>query len=413
MYFGDDALQSQMVRMDQLTEFRLKFGAVQYLENLRNEVLTDSGYKTEDEAKKQQELVTEVRQRILQRIQAEILKRIIPTNRNSHLAVKLMKCIQENHFKMTSVHKELQKSFERQDGESLDEFTGDLEEKNQNITMENCYKKPEEKQQGPMEETLKKMIKRIQVDLLRKMLPPERTSKMATQFMKRIQENHSKLVAIHQELLNKLEQRDDNAMKESIRKLEEANQNKWRVARTEWSQTNREKILYSILVGLVRKIRNRRCPQMAAKIMKKLQDQNLILHRLQEELVVKVKERESLKQTKQIVEKELVMKVKMLEKMKETRKRIHLELMNYHLEKNEWDDEFVPRKLFLTGANTFRSHPKLETEFRIEKEIMNEGEKEPSTSRPEEQEPVSSIKRCASNPKRSIKNRIKRFFGMK
>lgn len=81
LQYGDGVLQNPIVSINQLTELKLKFEAVDYL------------------------LKAGMRRRVLQRIQVDILKRILPENRSS--AVKMMKTIQENHSKMDSVHEEL------------------------------------------------------------------------------------------------------------------------------------------------------------------------------------------------------------------------------------------------------------------------------------------------------------------
>uniref|UniRef100_A0A8W8I3J1 Uncharacterized protein n=1 Tax=Magallana gigas TaxID=29159 RepID=A0A8W8I3J1_MAGGI len=128
--------------------------------------------------------------------------------------------------------------------------------------------------------------------------------------MKIINENHQKMESVHEELsvsskipchdTTQEEQLDlkereleGNSIADSFRKLENASQSKLKITLDAWSQEKRNRILFSILVDQVRKIRTRRCPQMARKMMKKLQDRYLVLQKLQEEMMKRVKEREN------------------------------------------------------------------------------------------------------------------------
>uniref|UniRef100_K1Q3A9 Uncharacterized protein n=1 Tax=Magallana gigas TaxID=29159 RepID=K1Q3A9_MAGGI len=102
LQYGDGVLQKPIVSMSQLTELKRKFEAVQYL------------------------LKAGIRRRLLQKIQVDILKRILPENRSSHSAVKMMKRIQENHSKMVSVHDEL---WRKLNGETLEKITRELQKR--------------------------------------------------------------------------------------------------------------------------------------------------------------------------------------------------------------------------------------------------------------------------------------------
>lgn len=98
----------------------------------------------------------------------------------------------------------------------------------------------EKTQEKPTADGIRKIIKKIQVNLL-----------------KRIRENHEKSETIHQELLNTLRGRDDNGRREAMRKFEESDKEKWRTTLESWNAANNDRILNSIFVGLVRKIRER------------------------------------------------------------------------------------------------------------------------------------------------------------
>uniref|UniRef100_K1QXN1 Uncharacterized protein n=1 Tax=Magallana gigas TaxID=29159 RepID=K1QXN1_MAGGI len=367
MYIGDDVLCQQMERMDKLSEIRLKLGAYQYMENLRNEVLADSLFRTEEKMEIQQEQpMADKTQRIIAKIQAELLKRILPSNRNSVMAVKWMKIIKENHQKMVHVREELSRKLQQYDGDSFEEISRDLGEKNQDGTLS---KKKEEKQSEPVTDRRKILINNIQVDLLGI-----------------IRENHVMLMTIQEELLKKVKEREDDSIADSFRKLENVNQIKWNATLDAWDKDKRNKILFSILVDQVKRIRTRRCPQMAGKMMKRLQDRHIVLKNLQVELVRWVNERANLLQRKKTVEEEL---------------------LSYHRESAVDEDTlFVPRKLFLNSVQTFKAVPKLENAPRVAID-RKDG---PSVSLTYEDQPQSQLKKGA---KPTLMSRIKRIFGFR
>ncbi|XP_052697000.1 uncharacterized protein LOC128175426 [Crassostrea angulata] len=321
MCIGDDNLRQQIERMDKLSEIKRKIRAYQYLENLRNEVLADSLFRTEEKVERQQEQpVTNASRRtiIFAKIEAEILKKILTSNRNAVLVVKWMTIIKEHHQKMDSVHTEL---------------------------------------------------------------------------------------------LKKVKEREDNTIADSLKKLENLNQNKWNATLDAWDKVKRNQILFSILVDQVRKIRTRRCPQMAGKMMKKLQDRHLVLEKLQEELMKRVNERENIRQAKKTIEEELLMEINRKEEMTKRRKMLHMELMSYHFERTiEEDTLFIPRKLFLTGVDTFKTVPKLDDALRD----VNEGKDGPSASLSYEDQPQPLPQpKKGAKAKLTLKSRIKRIFGFR
>nr|XP_034326057.1 uncharacterized protein LOC117689338 [Crassostrea gigas] len=130
MCTGEDNLRQQKERMDKLSELKRKLRAYQYLENLRNEVLADSLFRTEEKVERQQEepVVSESRRVIIfAKIEAQILKRIIPSNRNAVMVVKWMKIIKEHHQKIADVHTELSRKIQQHDSDSFEEISRDLE----------------------------------------------------------------------------------------------------------------------------------------------------------------------------------------------------------------------------------------------------------------------------------------------
>ncbi|XP_052700879.1 uncharacterized protein LOC128177978 [Crassostrea angulata] len=399
LYFGDDDLRQAMERMDQLSHLKLKLGAAQYLEDLRKDVLADN-YRTEEETEREQEQRTVKSQRIIQKLQVEILKKILPMNRSSQMAVKWMKTIKENHVKMATVQMELLKKLRQHDANNFfEESNGELEEKNQfDILPMNLNERNEEKQlELVTNDKNAQLINKIQVDLLRTILPMDRSARMAVKYMKIIRESRTKMLTIQEELLKKLAERKADCMTQSLGKLENEIQIKWRTALDAWDKEKRNRLVFSILVEQVRRIRSRRCPQMAGKIMKKLQDRHLICEKLLEELMKRVNERKIVWQAKETAQKELMKEIKRKEEMKERQNRLQMEIMS-----------FIPRKLFLNGVESFKTVPKAKPE--IAAKVENGRKEEQTISHSNENKYEPQMKR-GTKSKATLKNRLKRFFG--
>ncbi|XP_065944303.1 arginine and glutamate-rich protein 1 [Magallana gigas] len=247
------------------------------------------------------------------------------------------------------------------------------------------------------------LINKIQVDLLRTILPMDRSARMAVKYMKIIRESRTKMLAIQEELLKKLKERKADCMTQSLRKLENELQIKWRTTLDAWDKEKRNRLVFSILVEQVRRIRSRRCPQMAGKIMKKLQDRHLIFEKLLEELLKRVNERKIVRQAKDAAQKELVKEIKKKEEMKreeemtERQNRLQMEIMS-----------FIPRKLFLNGVESFKTVPRAKPEIAAKVENGRKEEQTISNSKENKYEP--QIKR-GTKSKATLKNRLKRFFG--
>lgn len=391
-----------MERMDQLSELKLKLTAAQYLEDLREEVIVENLYRTEEETERQQELKTEKSRRIIQKIQAEILKKNLPINRSSQMAVKWMKSIKENHLNMASVQMELLKKLRQHDAYNFfEESNGKLEAKNQfDALVKNSYERDEAKELLKLVTADKnaELINKIQVDLLRTILPMDRSARMAVKYMKIIRESRTKLLTIQDEVLKKLKEREDDYMAESLKKLEKVNQAKWKTTLDAWDKEKRYQIVFFILVDQVRRLRSRRCPQMLGKIMKKIQARQLILQKLHGELK-RVNERETVHQTRETAHKELMTEIKRREEMKERQKRLQMEIM-----RAVDDSHFIPRKLFLNGVETFKSVPKPNVTARV----GNREKKEATISQCNGAKSESKLK---SGTKPTLKNRLKRLFG--
>nr|XP_034326588.1 uncharacterized protein LOC117689450 [Crassostrea gigas] len=400
-YFGDDDLGQAMERMDQLSELKLKLTAAQYLEDLREEVIVENLYRTEEETQRQQELKTEKSRRIIQRIQAEILKKILPIKRSSQMAVKWMKSIKENHLNMASVQMELLKKLRQHDAYNFfEESNGELEVKNQfdAIAKNSCERDEAKELKIVTADMNAQLINKIQVDLLRTILPMDGSARMAVKYMKIIRESRTTLLTIQDEVLKKLKEREDDYMAESLKKLEKVNQAKWKTTLDAWDKEKRNQIVFFILVDQVRRLRSRRCPQMSGKIMKKIQDRQLILQKLHEELVKRVNERDTVHQTRETVHKELMTEIKRREEMKERQKSLQMEIM-----RAVDDSHFIPRKLFLNGVEKFKSVPKPN----VTANVGNREKEEATVSQCNGAKPEPQLKKS----KPTLKNRLKRFFG--
>uniref|UniRef100_A0A8W8I266 Uncharacterized protein n=1 Tax=Magallana gigas TaxID=29159 RepID=A0A8W8I266_MAGGI len=403
LYFGDDDLRQAMERMDQLSHLKLKLGAAQYLEDLRKDVLADNlynVYRTEEETEREQEQRIEKSRRIIQKLQVEILKKILPINRNSQMAVRWMKTIKENHVKMATVQMELLKKLRQHDANNFfEESNEELQEKNQfDIFPMNPNEENEEKQlERVTNDKNAQLINKIQVDLLRTILPMDRSARMAVKYMKIIRESRTKMLAIQEELLKKLSERKADCMTQSLGKLENEIQIKWRTTQDAWDKEKRNRLVFSILVEQVRRIRSRRCPQMAGKIMKKLQDRHLICEKLLEELVKWVNEKKIVRQAKETAQKELMKEIKRKEEMKEWQNMLQMEIMS-----------FIPRKLFLNGVESFKTVPEAKPD--IAAEVENGRKEEQTISHCNENNCEPQMKR-GTKSKATLKNRLKRFFG--
>lgn len=369
-------------------------------EDLRKEVLTDNlynVYRTEEETEREHEQRTDKSRRIIQKLQVEKLKKILPIKRSSQMAVKWMKTIKENHVKMATVQMELLKKLRQHDANNFfEESNEELQEKNQ---FDICPMNPNERNEENQLELVTndknaQLINKIQVDLLRTILPMDRSARMAVKYMKLIRESRTKVLAIQEELLKKLSERKADCMTQSLGKLENEIQIKWR---TTWDKEKRNRLVFSILVEQVRRIRSRRCPQMAGKIMKKLQDRHLICEKLLEELVKRVNERKIVRQAKETAQKELMKEIKRKEEMKERQNRLQMEIMR-----------FIPRRLFLNGVESFKTVPEAKPE--IAAKVENGRKEEQTISHSNENKYEPQMKR-GTKSKATLKNRLKRFFG--
>ncbi|XP_078313488.1 uncharacterized protein LOC111102542 isoform X2 [Crassostrea virginica] len=267
---------------------------------------------------------------------------------------------------------------ERRIGALLAEAIKDLEDAN------------EAKRRRAMDEENKRRVQeRIFVDLVRQ-IRQRRCPQMAQKMMIMLIEKHNKRQKMHEELLAKFKVRDNKILKVTIRKLEEA------IDFRRKDQENRRRILDNIFVDLVRKMRERRCPQMAKKIMIKLLELHDKRRGMHEQLIAKTNERERRMLAVKQIQRELLDRVQrrenyikhranvlkeMMDKIKElnlekVKKSGYVDNMHSQIEKPEEDEDFLPRKLFFFGVDTLDIQPKITLEIKTSSNEMAEERKD-------------------------------------
>ncbi|XP_078310863.1 uncharacterized protein LOC111099137 isoform X2 [Crassostrea virginica] len=279
------------------------------------------------------------------------------------------------------------------------------------------------------EENKRRVLEGIFVDLVRK-IRQRRCPQMAQKIMIMLIEKHSKRQKMHEELLAKFKVRDNKMLKDTIKKLEEANDFRRKEA---WDQENRRRVLDNIFVDLVRKMRERRCPQMAKNTMTRLLELHDKRRGIQEQLIAKTKEREQRMLAKKQIQRELLERVQrrendikhranvlkeMMNKIKELKlvqikKSGYVDNMYSQIEKPEEDEDFLPRKLFFVGVDTLDIQPKITLEAAMKQSSSNEMAEE----RKELKFDVDSGQQCPLPKKPKMRTtflgRMRRLFGLK
>ncbi|XP_078312592.1 uncharacterized protein LOC111138148 [Crassostrea virginica] len=140
------------------------------------------------------------------------------------------------------------------------------------------------------EENKRRVLEGIFVDLVRQ-IRQRRCPQMAQKIMI---VNMDQLIDVRRyimEYITRFKERRINALfAEAIKDLEDANEARRKKAMDE---ENKRRVLEGIFVDLVREIRQRRCPQMAQKIMIMLIAKHNKRQEMQEELLAKFKVREN------------------------------------------------------------------------------------------------------------------------
>nr|XP_019920277.2 uncharacterized protein LOC105322411 [Crassostrea gigas] len=281
-------------------------------------------------------------------------------------------------------------------------------------------------EQSLVEDKRRRIVEHVQVELLKRLLP-RRSPQMAKKCMQRIQDHHEKMMENHRELLMVINEKKGQELKNGdvFNKLSEANENRLEAIRESMHKEKKDRLLEDILVHLVRSIRTRRNPQMARKIMIMLQENHTNLLKLQEDLLIKVKERDDMHRAKRAFQEEMMTKVNERKLLDQIKRLGYRDLMICQVEKPEEEGDFLPRKLFVFGVDTFRCTAKFENEVKVEKRkeltLATKLEDECQVSSPlvtcSEDNTCESLSASKDQTKRSKKSnfvrRIKKFFGIR
>nr|XP_022345697.1 uncharacterized protein LOC111138149 [Crassostrea virginica]XP_022345698.1 uncharacterized protein LOC111138149 [Crassostrea virginica] len=237
------------------------------------------------------------------------------------------------------------------------------------------------------EENKRRVLEGIFVDLVRE-IRQRRCPQMAQKIMIMLIAKHNKRQEMQEEFLAKFKVRDNKMLMDTIKKLEVVNEVRRKEA---WDQENRRRVLDNIFIDLVRKMRERRCPQMAKKIMIKLLELHDKRRGIHEQLIAKTKEREQRMLAKKQIHRELLGRVQrrendikhranvlkeMMDKIKELKlEKIknfgYVDRMHSQIEKPEEDEDFLPRKLFFIGVDTLNVQPKIMLEAAMKQSSSN------------------------------------------
>ncbi|XP_078331099.1 uncharacterized protein LOC111126481 [Crassostrea virginica] len=328
-----------------------------------------------------QNLTTKVvdRQRVLEDIQLDLLRRI-RDHRVKHLQKKILRMLGEYHVRKTKLHEELliavhkkhqvQKIKEKTEREikiiPMEHF-GD--EALQNITTKAVDRQ--------------KVLEDIQLDLLRR-IRDHRVKHLQKKILRMLGEYHIRKTKLHEELLIAVHK------KHQVQKLKEKTEREIKTTKA----VDRRRVLEDIQLDLLRRIRDHRVKHLQKKILRMLGEYHIRKTKLHEELLIAVHKKHQ------------------VQKIKEKTER---EIKTYQEEKQENYEAFLPRKLFFFGVETFRSKPKEVQEFcqRItqpDKEDSGEEEKDKADicQSAEENQPKEDKAKT-----KSMISRLKRFLGMK
>nr|XP_022299987.1 uncharacterized protein LOC111108411 [Crassostrea virginica] len=293
-------------------------------------------------------------------------------------------------------------------------------------------------------ETRRRIIEYVLVDLVRK-IRNRRNPQVAKKIMLMLIEHHDRRQTLQQELLAQYDRKNTRLVMEAIRKLEESSEIR---RKANQDKENRRRLLQNVFFDLASRTMRPRENLPVAKVMLKLTEHHRKRQKLQEELMLKVGEREMRLSGKRILHKELMMyfvqkelkeikgrllHMEIMRKLREKQQRDlvkrqlmeellvkfrerqlqqqirkygYQEIMHVQLDKPESNDDFLPRKLFMFGIDTIYCQPLPATCYsttHLYEEIDNYRKEE-----------TNQQSLCAKKPKAtSLKKRVRRLFGMK
>ncbi|XP_078330961.1 uncharacterized protein LOC144624806 [Crassostrea virginica] len=227
----------------------------------------------EDGRKEELTIGTFDRQRVLDAIHLDLLRRI-RNHKLPHLAKKILRRLDEHEDRLQRIHEEFLIRFKERNNKSLNEAIRKLEEE---INLRRKVSMDKGNQQ--------QLLESIFVDLVRK-IRKRRCPQVARKIMSALIEHHEERSKMHIELLERFKERDNDLGEKACAKLEKEKEDR---RKEELEKENRARILKNILVDLVRRIRTRQCPQMAKKIMRILLEHHHKRGNIHKELINEVK----------------------------------------------------------------------------------------------------------------------------
>ncbi|XP_065941701.1 meiosis-specific nuclear structural protein 1 isoform X6 [Magallana gigas] len=399
--------------------------AVAKIERL-NEIKMQAFIETQIHEKRQKEIMGKVRKELMarlaqrdQNLYKEAVAKIERQNEIKMLAFIETQKREKRQKEMEKVHKELMASLAQRD--------------------QNVYREAVEK------------IERLNEIKLLAFLKTQIHEKRQKEIMEKV----------HKELMASIAQRDQNLCKEAVEKIERHNEMKMLTFLETQKMARKGTLLHEIFVQLVKNIMRRRNPVVAKMMMNNLRQHNTILAAVHEELVLRVEQKDKMKKIRANILTEMMTRVEKKEKMKKIRANILTEVMlrfkrmaeakktraviwleimreirnrqqlphiqsgtlgyekvlDHILEKQDVDDEFVPRKLFLFGVDSFNIFPEHASEPGTNRNQNPIAVNKDDESLPCFPDPVISSMDTANDQekprRRTLRDRVKKFFGIK
>ncbi|XP_065941698.1 uncharacterized protein [Magallana gigas] len=421
--------------------------AVAKIERL-NEIKMQAFIETQIHEKRQKEIMGKVRKELMarlaqrdQNLYKEAVAKIERQNEIKMLAF-IETQIHEKRQKeiMEKVHKELMASIAQRDQNLCKEAVEKIERHNE-MKMLTFLETQKMARKGTL-------LHEIFVQLVKNIMR-RRNPVVAKMMMNDLRQQNAKLAAVHEELSMVFKRMAEEKKTKDVTWMEMM------------KKTRKEILLHKIFVDLVKNAMRRRNPVVAKMMMNNLRQHNTILAAVHEELVLRVEQKDKMKKIRANILTEMMTRVEKKEKMKKIRANILTEVMlrfkrmaeakktraviwleimreirnrqqlphiqsgtlgyekvlDHILEKQDVDDEFVPRKLFLFGVDSFNIFPEHASEPGTNRNQNPIAVNKDDESLPCFPDPVISSMDTANDQekprRRTLRDRVKKFFGIK
>ncbi|XP_065941697.1 uncharacterized protein [Magallana gigas] len=450
--------------------------AVAKIERL-NEIKMQAFIETQIHEKRQKEIMGKVRKELMarlaqrdQNLYKEAVAKIERQNEIKMLAFIETQKREKRQKEMEKVHKELMASLAQRDQNVYREAVEKIErlneikllaflktqihEKRQKEIMEKVHKELMASIAQRDQNLCKEAVEKIERHNEMKMLTFLETQKMArkgtllheifVQLVKNIMRRRNPVVA--KMMMNDLRQQNAKlaAVHEELSMVFKRMAEEKKTKDVTWMEmmkkTRKEILLHKIFVDLVKNAMRRRNPVVAKMMMNNLRQHNTILAAVHEELVLRVEQKDKMKKIRANILTEMMLRFKRMAEAKKTRAVIWLEIMreirnrqqlphiqsgtlgyekvlDHILEKQDVDDEFVPRKLFLFGVDSFNIFPEHASEPGTNRNQNPIAVNKDDESLPCFPDPVISSMDTANDQekprRRTLRDRVKKFFGIK